>query len=228
MKVAWSVLIGDARGTTGTVSASKGYAGTTIRAHAIPSQPNSVAQLLARANLATMAQFWRAPAMATYRAGWVILAIAHPELDVFSYPIKKSGMQWFVRCNRNRQTVGLPVLLTAPAFAAVANPGVISLSMDGPPATYLEVTPTTPLASGDSAVIAASRCLSPGLLTFSNTTRILKTITGPDAGPWNFLTDHTAKFGNPISALQIFVEVHYVNDAQGRAGLPGTSSIVVP
>lgn len=226
MKVAWSVLVGDARGTLGSIAATSTRFGPVLRASLRSMQPNSQLQLMMRANLGNVSGLWRSASMAAYRAGWILLAAANPEPDVFGNMIKKTGLQWFVRCNRNRQTFGLPPILAAPAFAPVGNPGTLTLSHDGPPPTYFHVAPTSAPAPGEAVVIQATKGLSPGLLTFSNQARNLKTINPGTGGPWDILTEYTAKFRAPIDRLQIFVTVHYLDIAQGRAGLTGTASII--
>jgi hypothetical protein len=189
-------------------------------------QPNSQLQLMMRANLGEVSGLWHSPSMAAYRAGWILLAAAHPEADIFGNLIKKTGLQWFVRCNRNRATFGLAPTLSAPAFAPVGNPGTLSASHDGPPATYFNISATSAPGVGEAVVIQATKGLSPGLLTFSNQARNLKTINPGTGGPWDILPEYTAKFHAPIDGLQIFVTVHYVNIAQGRAGLTGVASII--
>lgn len=191
-----------------------------------PMQPNSELQLMMRANLGEVSGLWRSTSMTAYRAGWILLAAANPEADVFGNLITKTGLQWFVRCNRNRQSFGLDAILEAPAFAPVGNAGVITLTHDGPPPTYFNVTPTSAPVGTEAVVIQATKGLSPGLLTFSNQARNLKTINPGTGGPWDILPEYTAKFRDPIDTLQIFVTVHYVDIAQGRAGLTGTASII--
>jgi hypothetical protein len=179
-----------------------------------------------RANLASVSQLWRSTAMAAYRAGWILLAGLHKEEDIFHVLRTKTGLQWFTRCNRNRSTFGLAPTLTAPAFAAVGNPGTLSAAHDGPPATYFNISETSDPIGTEAVVILATKGLSQGLLTFSNQAKIVKTIYPGAPGPWDILTEYTAKFKAPITDKQIFIVVRYIDTAQGRAGLDAVTSLV--
>jgi hypothetical protein len=164
--------------------------------------------------------------MSTYRADWVALGLAHPEHNVFAADIYKTGLQWFTRANRNRQVIGEPVILEAPAFAAVGDPGSLSFYHDtGPPET-LEVSATTPPAAGEAVVIYATPPISPGILTLGNQQRKLFIENPSVSGTWDILTAYTAKFGTPADGRQVFVQVWYMDIAQGRIGLKSQAGAI--
>lgn len=89
-------------------------------------QPNTQLQLEMRAAFGNLSTIWTDPSMNDYRAAWVQLALDNHEHNVFNADIYKTALQWFIRCNKNRQAIGQSVILEAPAFAAVGNPGALS------------------------------------------------------------------------------------------------------
>lgn len=171
MKVNWSVLVGDAAGRAGNLAATHGYAGAVLRSVFRNRPTNTQLQLEMRAALGTLSSLWADPSMNAERAGWVSLGLAHGEPGMFTATIYKTGLQWFLRCNRNRQTIGEAIVTAAPAFAAVGDPGALTLIYGaGPPAT-LTVNATSPNAAGEAVIIFATRGLSPGILTLSHQQR---------------------------------------------------------
>ena len=221
-KVQWSVLVTSAIGTAGGVVASSGRWGPTIRGTSNLPLRASIDQKAVRGAFATIAQLWRDTSMSPYRAAWILLGVNHPEANVFGTLIKKTGLQWFTRANKTRQTFGLDPILPAPAFAAVTDPAAVTVTNTGGGAALTIGTTTPPNASTEAVIIKATRGLSPGRTVMSNTAKIVKTIAPGDTGPWDILTEYTAKFGAPVTDLQIFAQVYYVTIA---AGYPGRARI---
>lgn len=156
--------------------------------------------------------------MDDYRADWVALALAHAETNVFMQNIYKTGHQWFVRANQNRQKIGGSIILEAPAFAAVGNPGSLSAQYDAGPPVAIEVTPTQEPSATEAVVILATRGLSPGLLTLSNQQRKLYTELPVTSSPWDVGPAYESKFGPPVAGKNIFLQAYYVDVPQGRQG----------
>ena len=157
--------------------------------------------------------------MATYRAGWVALGLANPEASPGFADVYKTGFQWFTRANRNRGVVGEAVILEAPAFAAVGDPGALSIShTPGAPDT-LDVSATQAPAAGEAVLLYATPPLSPGIFTLGHQQRKLLIQNPSVSGDWEIYAPYIARFGTPADGRQVFVEVWYVDIAQGRIGL---------
>lgn len=219
MKVAWGVLVGDARGRTGRVCAQLTRSGPVLRAHLRAKQTTTQAQLEMRAAFGSLSTIWADASMTTYRAAWVQLGLDHPELDVYNADIYKTGLQWFIRCNKNRQGVGESIILEAPAFAAVGDPGALTAQYTGGSPPTIEVSATQAPSATEAVVILATRPLSMGLLTLSNQQRKLYTELPVTGSPWAVGPAYIAKFGLPVANKNIFFQAHYLDVPQGRAGL---------
>jgi len=219
MKVAWSVLVSLARGKVGSVAAVDTWSGPVLRSCYRARMSNTQLQLSMRAALGGLATLWSDPTMAPHRADWIALGLAHPEACAGFADVYKTGFQWFVRANTNRAQVGEAIILAAPAFAAVGDPGALTLAHATGPPEELNVSATSPPAAGHAVMIMATPALSPGIYTLGHQQRKLSVINPGTSGPWNIFADYTARFGTPADGKQVFVEVWYVHKAQGRIGL---------
>jgi hypothetical protein len=157
--------------------------------------------------------------MAPYRAGWILLGVNHPEPNVFGTLIKKTGLQWFTRANKTRETFGLAPILAAPTFAAVTDPAAVTVTNAGGGAALNIDTTTPPNTATEAVIIKATRGMSPGRTVMSNSAKIIKTLNPGSTGPWDILPEYTAKFGAPVDGLQIFAQVYYVTITAGYPGL---------
>jgi hypothetical protein len=221
-KVAWSAIIGDARGSVGTISAFGSKSGPCIKGKKVFRRAASYDELQARSLFASVAQVWRSTAMNPYRGGWAALAYAHPEEDVFGVLIRKTGYMWFNRANRTRLSLGLDPILEAPDFLEPADPTAITVTYDPYGGPSLTITADTPPNAGDGVIIKASPCLSPGVTGTSNRVKILQTIYPGTPGPWEVLALWQSKFGTEVPGWQIFAQVYYID---ADSGYPGPSQI---
>ena len=219
MKVAWSVLVGDARGKTGTVCATLTRSGPVLRGLFRARQSKTQAQLEMRAAFGSLSQLWADPSLNPYRSGWIQLGLDHPEKNVFNADIYKTGLQWFIRANKNRQTVGESIILEAPAFAAVGDPGALSAQYSAGSPPTIAVSGTQHPSVTEAVVILATRGLSMGILTLSNQQRKIFTDLPVTDYPWPVGPAYIAKFGNPVTDKNIFFQAHYLDVPQGRTGL---------
>jgi len=218
MKLSLAPLIGDARGTTGSLTVFLSRAGLLARLNLAPGQIPTPAQLLQRGSLATISALWKTPAMAAYRLAWINLAATLPYVDVFAVTRLWTGSQLFAKFNRNLATLGLSSILPAPASVACSAPGLLTLTHNiGPPETFV-VTPTNNPAAGEAVVIRSSKFLSPGITSLGNNLTIATTLPAGTAGPWDITTAFFAKHKTRPTGQQLFVHVNYVQTSTGFAG----------
>jgi len=218
MKINWGINVEAARGKVGRTIAIHTRAGHLLSFHRKTQKTDSPAQRQMRAKFASLSLLWASSTMQPYRDDWKALAFANPEQNIFGADIYKTGLQWFIRCNRNRQSIGESVRLDAPAFAPVDEPGPVTLThVHGPPA-YLYVIPTDAPAVTDAVMIYAAKPLSPGRGALSNQQRLLTYINPSTPGLWDIIVEYILKYGSPPTGKAIFVQVWYMDIAQGRIG----------
>jgi hypothetical protein len=164
--------------------------------------------------------------MNPYRTAWVLLSHANPYQDVFGVTRYLSGCAFFIKLNRNLATIAINPLFAAPSSLACGAPGLLTLShVVGPPVQFL-VTVTTPPASGEAVVIRATKPLSPGVLTLSNTQSVIQTFPAGTAGPYDITTLYLKKHSTQTTGDLIFVLVNYVQVSTGFAGQQSIDSLL--
>jgi len=218
MKIKWGLKVQDARGKIRRIIAIHTRAGHNLWFNRKTKDWNTEAQRKERAKFLSLSRLWASSTMAPYRDAWKALAFNNHEHNIFDAEIYKTGLQWFMRANRNRQLIGEAVILDAPAYAPVGHTGYLTLShVHGPPA-YLYIIPTDAPAETDAVIIYAAKPLSPGKLTLSNQQRLLTYVNPSTPGLWDIIVEYILKFGTPPTGKKIFVRVWYMDIAQGRCG----------
>jgi hypothetical protein len=109
-----STLLAAASGSLAGSTFSRNRGGQYIRRRAIPSNPNSEAQGIARENLATAVSYWTNQLTDAQRQAWATYAQATPVIDALGQQITLSGQQMFVRSTTIRLIAGLVNIFDGP------------------------------------------------------------------------------------------------------------------
>jgi hypothetical protein len=226
MKIALSPLIGDARGSAGTIALYQSRAGLCAKIVVTPYQPLTAAQFLERASLATISQTWKTPAMNAYRNGWITLAKNNPYYDVYHVLHTLTGSAMFAKLNRNLHTIGVSVIFIPPATLSCSTPGLLTLAHVPPTPEDFLVTATFNPQPTEAVVIRATAPISAGIETMSNNQAVIQTFAAGTAGPWSILTNYKKKHTTVNDGSQIFVLVNYVETTTGFAGQQSIDSLI--
>jgi hypothetical protein len=218
MLIAFSALVNNAAGSCGGICAQNTIAGVILRPRSIPTNPNSAAQLLNRAALATISQLWRSSSMSTYRIGWINLANANPYTDQFGNAHKLTGSAFFQKLNHTLATLGLSSILAAPSSVSCGNPSTITATHVLTPTETFTITPSVGPAAAEAVVIRVTKPLSPGVNQIGQTQTIIQTFPAGTAGPWNILTAYKKKNSAIATGDTLYAIVNYVNTTTGFAG----------
>jgi len=116
-KVINPLLSVEARGRMAGLVYNTWHGISYVKAHSGPNQPNSAAQLAARARLVTIGAAWR-DLTQVQRDAWTVYADAHPESDWTGNPLRLTGQNWYVRCNVQLARMGQSPISVPPAVAA--------------------------------------------------------------------------------------------------------------
>lgn len=116
-KVINPLLSVEARGRMAGLVYNTWHGISYVKAHSGPNQPNSAAQLAARARLVTIGAEWRDLTQAQ-RDAWGVYADSHPETDWTGNPLRLTGQNWYMRCSIQLNRVGQTSVATPPAIAA--------------------------------------------------------------------------------------------------------------
>ena len=197
MKVLKPPQSGSAAGTT----ASRNRFGQYERTRAIPVNPSSGAQGLARARMAANSAAWRALTSAQ-RAGWAGLGLSMVRSDSLGQSYTLQGNQAYASVNNNRLLTGLAVVGDAPALVtpSVITGIVLTLSAIAFSVAY---TPT-PMPAATYLAVYASPQRSAGR-NFEVDFRFMKISAAAAASPLAILAEYTARFGVPVVGNRIFI-----------------------
>lgn len=140
-KVVSPLLSVEARGRMGGLIYNTWHGISTVKAFSGPNQPNSQAQLDARARLVTIGGGWRSLTQAQ-RDAWIVYANANLEPDWTGVPKRLTGQNWWNRCGVMLNRLGIATVATPPAVAAPDSVVGFTLSQNG---ADLEAAWTTPI-----------------------------------------------------------------------------------
>jgi hypothetical protein len=197
MKVLKAPQSGSQAGTT----AGRNRFGQYERTRAIPVNPNSSAQGLARARLSANSAAWRL-LTAGQRAGWAGLAASMSRTDSLGQSYVMQGNQAYCSVNNIRLLQGLTVVADAPALATPAT--ITGLVITLTAASFSLAYTPTPMPAAAYLGVWASPQRSAGR-AYENDFRFIKVSAVAGASPLVILTEYTAKFGVPVVGNRIFI-----------------------
>lgn len=158
-KVINPLLSVEARGRMAGLVYNTWHGISYVKAHSGPNQPNTQAQLAARALMTMITADWRDLTQAQ-RDAWTVYADAHPESDWTGNPKRLTGQNWFVRCNVQASRAGGAAVTSPPAIAA---PDPVTGWVVADAAGDITVNWTTPIVGNEMLDILKLGPLSTGV-----------------------------------------------------------------
>lgn len=110
-----------ASGSIGGITYSRNRGGMYARGRAIPSNPATERQGLARENMSTAVAWWTNTLTPTMRTAWNSYAAATPVVDSLGASINLTGQQMFIRTQTVRLIADLTQMLVAPTMPGLSN-----------------------------------------------------------------------------------------------------------
>jgi hypothetical protein len=216
-KILLGAAIGDARGSVGAHTFTKGRFGPVLRQKVSPVQPRSAKVMAIRAFFQRISGYWSSAAMDAYRAGWDSLAAITNFTNAFGNTYHPTGLQLFQMCNRNLQLLGLPILDPAPANLTIDPPLTADLTAAATgPVVSLAFTPD-PVPADVDFCFEATPCFKNGV-NFAGPRYKWLANRGPDsASPADLAAAYSAIFGTPRAGTKLFVRVWAVSRITGAA-----------
>jgi hypothetical protein len=114
-----STVFAATSGSIAGMTFSRNRGGQYTRRRAIPSNPNSESQGIARTNLASAVSIWTNDLTSAQRQAWATYAQATPRLDPLGQQILLSGQQMFIRSCTVRLASGLAPVLDGPTTSGL-------------------------------------------------------------------------------------------------------------
>jgi hypothetical protein len=203
-------------GSVGARTSSRNSSGQYVRQRAIPTNPNSAAQIAARQRVTTLSAAWRG-LTSGQMAGWIAFGQSFTVVNSLGTAIHLTGLQCYVKVNSVNELNGDAVVATPPAL-----PTFVTCTVTG--VTAVSATPLIELAGANPAagtkfMIFASPQVSAGL-NYNGNFRWLETAQVFTGGFLSIQTAYAAKFGALIAGKKIFVKV-----VQSQAGMQDNGSL---
>ena len=202
MKFTPGIAVGALSGSIGGSTASHNKGGPYFRTRAIPTNPNTPAQLQRRAALATMSQNWRNLTM-DQRNAWDEWARQNPITNALGMSINKSGHQSFVGINTRilldaGTVIDVPPVISAPdAFLTILQAGDIGLGAT-------DLTFTAALETGNKVELWAAVVNSSGIKYVENLYKFVAFSPVDQASPW----DNQADLESVLGTLTVGQTLH--------------------
>lgn len=224
MKANWSGFgLVDGRGKINGHVASRNRGGAYIRTKVSPLNPQSIAQMAARARLVVPSQGWRALSQAV-RDAWDAATGDFARTDVFGNLRNPSGKNLYSQLNVNLANAGQAAITNPPqpAGAGAVIAGALVITNGG--AKTIAHTGDT---AGHTIIVRATPGVSPGRSFVKQDYRIISTFTGGTASPEDIATAYEAKFGEPAVGTKVFVSLQSINNLTGESSTISAASTLV-
>lgn len=209
-------------GSQANTTASRNRFGQYDRTRAIPVNPNSTRQSLARSRLSELSVAWRALSDSE-RIAWNEYGSAHARTDSLGQAVFPTGHQSFVGVNSGLVNAGLAQVTVPPVYVDLAAPELVLTATNAPVFT-VAFTPT-PLDNGSKLVVEASPMMSAGR-TFNGDYRFVQVSAADAASPLNIAAAYAAKYGALAAGLRVFVRAFRILPSGQRSASVVTSKII--
>lgn len=181
-------------GSHAGVTHSRNRYGQYVRSRATPVNPNTSAQVVARAYLQTASAGWRALTQAQ-RDAWDTYAATKPRTNSLGQTYYLTGAQTYVGYYGLYSQAGLTVLVIPPTSGPATPLATLTITMDDPDVPDCDAAFTaTPLAAGVKLMLETTPMVSAGR-QYLQDYRLLVTSAAAAASPLAFETQYVARFG---------------------------------
>lgn len=209
-------------GSQANTTASRNRFGQYNRTRAMPVNPNSTRQSLARSRLSELSVAWRGLSDAE-RAAWNEYGASHPRVDSLGQTVYPTGHQSFVGINAALVNAGMAQVTEPPVDVDVAAPEIV-VTAEEPSTLSVAFTPT-PGVNGGRLVVEASPPVSAGR-TFNGDWRFIIGGAGNTASPLAAGVAYAAKFGDLQEGLRVFVRARFVQPTGQTSAWNSVSAVV--
>jgi hypothetical protein len=226
-KILFGAGVGDARGSVGAMTFSKGRSGAVLRQKVSPVQPRSAHVLTIRSLFATLSKRWAHTLTDAQRAGWIALASTTALTNTFGNTYHPTGLQLYQSCNRNLQLLGAPTIADAPANLDVTSLLTITPTAAKTGQTFAIAYTATPVPGTHDICFDASPQLNKGRAFTGSAMKFVNSFGPGSASPADIAARYIALYGALQAGQKITVRAWAINETNGAASTPLVSTITV-
>lgn len=214
-----SIGITNLSGKAGGSVFSHNRGGKYVRNFAVPSNPQTTAQMQARSDFGAFASAWRSLTQ-EQRNAWIEAAPSFPYVDRFGDQKVMSGENLYISLNRNLEIAGGDVLTSPPVPEGATGLIITDLTTSINAGTF--VFDATLNAAGEqteatSVAVYATPPISPGISYAKNRVRFVQ--LAPDffsGDSIDLATKYQAVFGTPPEGSKIIIRFSSINPRTGE------------
>lgn len=226
-KILLGATLGDARGSVGGVTYTKGRFGPVLRQKVSPVQPRSARVLNTRGLFALLAKRWAVTLTDAQRLGWIALAAANPRTNVFGNSVILTGLQMYESCNRNLQRCLLAPIDDAPPNMDVDALSTITFTPDKTGATFEVAHTPTPIPALHYLVMEATLQVNPGRAFVSSYYRYIALRIPTDPSPASIYVSYSLVWGSLRLGQRITGRAFFIKSTNGAASTPLVDTAIV-
>lgn len=225
-KVKFSALISEMRNKLNGSVFSRNRGGNYLRNKVTPLNPQTAAQVAARALLTQFSQGWRALTDAQ-RQAWSAAVANWSTTDVFGDVINPTGNTLYTRLNINIANAGGSAISTPPTPIGVE--ALTDLSIDAAVTgdTFDVTFAPTPVPADHALYVESTPMLSTGISNANSKFRAIGVQAAAATSPADMFAAQTAKFGALIEGQKVFVRAKLIRLSTGEVSqrLVGFSTV---
>lgn len=225
-KVKFGGLISEIRNSVNGWVFARNKGGAYIRTKVTPTNPQTAAQVAARARLAFFSQAWRSLTEAQ-RTAWSNATSNFETTDVFGDVVQPSGNALFVKLNCNINVAGGSIINLPPVPLGAESPGELTLDIDeSADQIALQTSPST-VPAGHAMIVSATAQVSPGVSNNNSKFRDIQVIAAGGSTGADIFNAYTAKFGPLVIGQKLFVRVRFIRTDTGETSQAQVASAIV-
>lgn len=225
MKLLWTAMLADGRGSMNGTTFSRNRGGAYARTKTTPLNPQTTFQTTVRNYFGAVAQDWRALTQAQ-RDSWEQTTINFKRNDIFGFSRELSGSQLHQALNLNLKNISSPVITSPPVAGDIFAFDSMSLVANTTLGT-LTTTFAPAITAAEKVELFATAPLSPGKNFVKNLFRKIKDMDVGDLSPFDMAGDYIVKFGAlPAVGQKVFIKTRVVEIATGLSGIELTASSI--
>lgn len=225
-KVKFSALISEMRNKLNGSVFARNRGGNYLRTKVTPTNPQTQAQVLARARLAQFSQAWRSLTEAQ-RDAWRSVVDQWSTTDVFGDVVNPSGSTLFTRLNINIAVAGGTAINTPPTPAGVDALLGVSVTAASTGQTMSVTVDPAEVPADHSLIIESTPMLSPGINNANSRFRVIQVEDAAATGPFDVAASQIGKFGALVEGQKVFVRVKFIRTDTGEVSQSLVASAIV-
>lgn len=225
-KILMTAIVADIRNKLNGSVFSKNKAGAYIRTKVTPVNPQTTAQQNQRNILSTWSQGWRGLTFAQ-RSGWNSAAVNFPYTDIFGNIKQLSGFQLYCKLNINLNIAGAAGIDDAPMPVEIPAITDLQIAADDSANSYTVTFAPTPVPADFAMIVDVVANVGTGKTFVKNLFRNVSVLAAAATSPNVISAAVIAKFGEPVTGLQVFARARFISTITGQSGVPIQAQSVI-